>query len=34
VSAVSDDDPSKRRVNVMMSLLLAAIIGVLWIVFR
>jgi SSS family solute:Na+ symporter len=34
VSAVADDDPSKRRVNILMSLLLAAIIGVLWIVFR
>ena len=34
VSSVADDDPAKRRVNVVMSLLLAAIIGVLWIVFR
>jgi SSS family solute:Na+ symporter len=33
-SPVTDDDPSKRRVNVVMSLLLAALIGVLWIVFR
>jgi SSS family solute:Na+ symporter len=34
VSSVADDDPSKRRANIMMSVLLVAIIGVLWIVFR
>jgi SSS family solute:Na+ symporter len=33
-SAVTEDDPSKRRVNVIMSVLLAVIIGALWIVFR
>ena len=34
VSTVAEDDPTKRRVNIMLSVLLAAIIGVLWIVFR
>jgi hypothetical protein len=34
VSPVAEDDPTKRRVNIMMSVLLAAIIGVLWIIFR
>jgi SSS family solute:Na+ symporter len=34
VSPVAEDDPSKRRVNIIMSVLLAVIIGVLWIVFR
>jgi SSS family solute:Na+ symporter len=34
VSTVAEDDPTKRRLNVIMSVLLAAVIGVLWIVFR
>jgi SSS family solute:Na+ symporter len=34
VSPAAEDDPTKRRVNVVMSVLLAATIGVLWIVFR
>jgi SSS family solute:Na+ symporter len=34
VSPVAEDDPAKHRVNVVMSLLLAVIVGVLWIVFR
>jgi len=34
VSPVAEDDPAKRRVNVIMSVLLAVIIGALWIVFR
>jgi SSS family solute:Na+ symporter len=34
VSPVAEDDPSKRRLNIAMSVLLAMIIGVLWIVFR
>jgi SSS family solute:Na+ symporter len=34
VSPAADDDPSKRRVNIIASVLLAVIIGVLWIVFR
>lgn len=34
VSPASEDDPTKRRMNVFASVLLAAIIGVLWIVFR
>ena len=34
VSSVAEDDPAKRRLNVVMSVLLAAIIGVLWIIFR
>ena len=34
VSTVAEDDPSKRRLNIVTSLLLAAVIGVLWIVFR
>lgn len=34
VSSVAEDDPSKRQLNIIMSLLLAAIIGTLWIVFR
>src|SRR6185436_15963837 len=32
--AVSDETPASRRVNMMLSVLLAAVIGVLWIVFR
>jgi solute:Na+ symporter, SSS family len=34
VSTAAEDDPSKRRTNVIMSALLAVLIGVLWIVFR
>ena len=34
VSPATEDDPSKRRVNIVASVLLAGIIGVLWIVFR
>ncbi len=34
VSSVADDDPTKRRVNIIMSVLLAVIIGVLWIIFK
>ena len=34
VSPVADDDPSKRRVNIAASVLLAVIIGTLWSVFR
>ena len=34
VSPLALDDPSKRRVNIAASVLLAVIIGVLWIVFR
>ena len=34
VSPVALDDPTKGRVNVMASIALAALIGVLWIVFR
>ena len=34
VSPASEDDPAKRRTNVAMSLLLAAIIAVMWVVFR
>jgi len=34
VSPAAEDDPTKRRLNIIMSLLLAAIIGILWIVFR
>ena len=34
VSSAAEDDPSKRRVNIAMSVLLAATVGVLWIVFR
>jgi SSS family solute:Na+ symporter len=34
VSPVAEDDPTKRRVNIVMSMLLAALIGVLWIIFR
>jgi SSS family solute:Na+ symporter len=33
-AAVSDETPRSRRINVMLSVLLAATIGVLWIVFR
>jgi SSS family solute:Na+ symporter len=34
VSTAADDDPGQRRMNVAMSVLLAVLIGVLWIVFR
>ncbi|HET7188299.1 MAG TPA: sodium:solute symporter [Gemmatimonadaceae bacterium] len=34
VSTAAEDDPTKRRMNIMASVLLAVIIGVLWIVFR
>ena len=34
VSSVAEDDPAKRRLNIGMSVLLAAMIGVLWIIFR
>jgi SSS family solute:Na+ symporter len=34
VSTVAQDDPGMRRVNIVASVVLAAVIGVLWIVFR
>jgi SSS family solute:Na+ symporter len=34
VSTAAEDDPTKRPLNIAASLLLAAVIGVLWIIFR
>ena len=34
VPTAAEDDPSKRRTNVVASALLAVLIGVLWIAFR